>query len=57
MIYPSAHLSVAGDIWNTGVYDQRENTPKSGSVSFPDTPAKTGKPRKSSLFRSCGEYA
>jgi hypothetical protein len=53
----SHHSFYVGDTWNMGVYDMRENTPNSGSVSFPDNPVQNGKPRKSLLFCSCGEYA
>jgi hypothetical protein len=35
----------------------RKNKPISGSFSLPDTFVNTGKPRKTLLFGSCGEYA
>jgi hypothetical protein len=53
----SHHSFYVGDTWNTVVYDMRENKPYTGSDSQPDITADTGKPRKSLLFCSCGEYA
>ena len=52
----SPHLSLVGDTGNMGVCILGGNTPKSGSVSYPDNPVKNGKPCKTSLFCSCGEY-
>ena len=48
------HLSLVGDLWNQGVCILRENKPKSGSVSLPDMPVTTGKPRKTVRFGACG---
>ena len=53
----SYHSSYVGDTWNTGAYDMRENKPYTGSDSQPDISADTGKPRKTLLFGSRGEYA
>ena len=48
------HLPLVGDLWNQGVCTMRENKPKSGSVSLPDIPVTTGKPRKTVRFGACG---
>jgi hypothetical protein len=50
------HLSLARDSWNMRVCIPGENKPKSGSVSYSDIQTHNGKPRKSPLFCSCGEY-
>jgi hypothetical protein len=53
----SHHSCNAGDTWNTRVYDLKENKPYTGSDSLYNLSADTGKPRKSLLFGSRGEYA
>ena len=51
-IYPPVE-----DTGNKRVCILRKNKPISGSFSLLDTFVNSGKPRKTALFSSCGEYA
>jgi len=53
----SHHSFYVGNTWNMRVYILGENKPNTGSVPPPDFPTYIGKPRKTLLFCSCGEYA